>query len=336
MGVKQIAHIADSLVGAGMAPGTPVAMVRWGTTGRQETIEGTLGTITRVAEAGEFKPPAIIVIGDVVKLRKQLGWFEKRPLLGQRIVVTRARSQAAPLVEGLAALGTDVIELPMIRTQAPTDRAPLIDAITELNSYQWLVFTSANGVDWFFEHFFKAFDDLRDLGGARIAAVGPATADRLRALHLKVDVMPERHTGADVAQAIKDFESIENLNMCLLRAARATPELPGELEAAGAIVDDIAVYETVAETEDRLGMANAFKESGADWLTFTSPSTVEHFDQRFDLKELRRRFPEMRVASIGPETTRALEALGVEDSVAAKEHTIEGLIVAIEKAVRKR
>jgi uroporphyrinogen III methyltransferase/synthase len=257
-------------------------------------------------------------------------------LLGQRIVVTRARSQAAPLVEGLAALGTDVIELPMIRTQAPTDRAPLIDAITELNSYQWLVFTSANGVDWFFEHFFKAFDDLRDLGGARIAAVGPATADRLRALHLKVDVMPERHTGADVAQAIKDFESIENLNMCLLRAARATPELPGELEAAGAIVDDIAVYETVAETEDRLGMANAFKESGADWLTFTSPSTVEHFDQRFDLKELRRRFPEMRVASIGPETTRALEALGVEDSVAAKEHTIEGLIVAIEKAVRKR
>lgn len=336
MGVKQIAHIADALVQAGMNKKTPVAIIRWGTTGRQETIEGTLATIAATAEARAFKPPAIIVIGDVVKLRSQLGWFEKRPLLGQRIVVTRARTQAAELSDQLLELGADVLELPMIRTRAPAERETLVDAITELNSYQWLVFTSANGVDWFFEHFFRAFDDLRDLGGARIAAVGPATAERLKRLHLKVEVMPTKHTGADVARAINDFESIENLNICLLRAAKATPDLPKELEAAGAIVDDIPVYETIAETEDRLGMVAQFQETGADWLTFTSPSTVEHFHARFDLPALLKKFPATRIASIGPETTRALGALHVPPALEARDHTCAGLIAELKKAVRKK
>jgi uroporphyrinogen III methyltransferase / synthase len=335
MGVKQLGHIAGSLVKAGMNPKTPVALVRWGTTGRQQTLEGTLATIAAAAEKADFKPPAIIVIGEVVKLRGQLGWFEKRPLLGQRIVVTRARTQATELTEQLAEAGAEVIELPMIRTTAPTNRDALVDAITELNSYQWLVFTSANGVDWFFEHFFKAFEDLRDLGGARIAAVGPATAERLKSLRLKVDVMPKKYTGAAVARAINDFESIENLNICLLRAAKATPELPKELEAAGAIVDDIPVYETVAETNDRLGVTAQFEEQGADWLTFTSASTVEHFHARFDLPALLKKFPGMRVASIGPETTKALEVLHTPPTVEAADHTCEGLVAALKKATRK-
>lgn len=335
MGVKQIAHIADSLVQAGMSKQTPVAMVRWGTTGRQETIEGTLANIAATAEKQAFKPPAIIVIGDVVRLRGQLGWFEKRPLLGQSIVVTRARSQAAELTTPLLALGAEVLELPMIRTRVPTNREALVDAITELNSYQWLVFTSANGVDWFFEHFFRAFDDLRDLGGARIAAVGPATAERLKRLHLKVDVMPAKHTAAEVARAINEFESIENLNICLLRAAKATADLPRELVAAGAIVDDIPVYETIAETEDRLGVVAQFQESGADWLTFTSASTVEHFHARFDLPAMLKTFPTTRIASIGPETSRALEGLGVPPTIEAREHTCAGLVAELKKAVRK-
>lgn len=336
MGVKQLAHIADSLVQAGMNPKTPVALVRWGTTGRQETIEGTLAGIAAAAEKREFKPPAIIVVGEVVQLRKQLGWFEKLPLLGQRVVVTRARRQAAELTDPLLALGADVIELPMIRTQPSANREALIDALAGLNSYQWLVFTSANGVDWFFAQFFKAFDDLRDLGGARIAAVGPATAERLRQLHLKVDVMPARHTAAEVARAINEFESVENLNVCLLRAARATPDLPRELSAAGAIVDDIPVYETVAETDDRLGSAAQFVESGADWITFTSPSTVEGFHARFDLPAVLKKFPGLGIVSIGPETNRALEAAGATRTWEAAEHTCAGLVAELKKRARGR
>lgn len=331
MGVKQIAHIAESLMKAGMKSNTPVAMVRWGTTGRQKTIEGTLQNIAQVAEESDFKPPAIIVIGEVVKLRGQLSWFEKSPLLGQRIVVTRARSQNAELTGKLSALGAEVLELPLIRTTAPTNRDALVDAIAELNSYQWLVFTSANGVDWFFEQFFRAFDDLRDIGGVRIAAVGPATAAKLQALHLKVDVIPKKHTAAEVARAINDYESVENLNICLLRAAKATPDLPQELQAAGAIVDDIPVYETVAETEDRLGHAAHFEEHGADWLTFTAASTVEFFHARFDLPKLLQKQPQLRIATIGPETSKALAVLGLEPAVEADDHTADGLVDAIRR-----
>ncbi|HAV62680.1 MAG TPA: uroporphyrinogen-III C-methyltransferase [Verrucomicrobiales bacterium] len=336
MGVKQIAQIADSLVGAGMAKKTPVAMIRWGTTGRQETITGTLANIAAVCEKSEFKPPAIIVIGEVVRLRDQLNWFEKRPLLGQRIVVTRAREQAGSLVEPFSRLGAEVLELPMIRTVAPADHESLIDAIAGLNAYQWLVFTSANGVDWFFRHFFKAFEDVRDIGGARIAAVGPATAARLRSYHLKVDVMPEKFAGAEVARAINDYESIENLSICLLRAEKAGAELPRELEAAGGIVDDIPVYRTVAEEEDRTGAGAQLCEHGAEWITFTSPSTVEHFHARFDLPGLLKKFPGLRIASIGPETTKALSTLKIEAAAEAREHTNEGLVAALSRAARRR
>lgn len=336
MGVKQIAHIADSLVKAGMPSTTPVAMVRWGTTGRQVTIEGTLKNIAKVAEDSDFKPPAIIVIGDVVGLRKQLSWFEKNPLLGQRIVVTRARSQNAELSDKLTALGAEVLEIPMIRTTAPTNRDALVDAIAGLNSYQWLVFTSANGVDWFFEHFFRAFDDLRDIGGVRIAAVGPATAARLKALHLKVDVMPEKHTAVEVARAINDYESVENLSICLLRAAKATPDLPNELQEAGAIVDDIPVYETIAETDDRLGHGAHFKEHGANWITFTSASTVEHFHARFGLPKIMQKHSDLRIASIGPETSKALALLGIEPTVEADDHTAQGLVDAIARRLVRR
>lgn len=335
MGVRQIRHIADSLVAAGKAKKTPVAMIRWGTTGKQETIEGTLATIANVSEKADFKPPAMIIIGDVVKLRGKLKWFEKRPLLGQRIVVTRPRKQTAGTTRAFEELGADVLEIPVIRTAPAEERMALLDCLMELNSYQWLVFTSANGVDMFFEQFFKAFPDLRDLGGARIAAVGPATAERLAALHLKVDVQPKTHTAVAVARAINDFECIENLNICLFRAEKANPDLPKELEAAGGIVDDIPIYQTVAESVDRTGAGEQLLEHGAEWLTFTSGSTVEHFHARFDLPKLLKTFPKMRVASIGPETTNALKTLKISPQVEASPHTAEGLVEGIKKAVRK-
>jgi uroporphyrinogen III methyltransferase/synthase len=264
-----------------------------------------------------------------VKLRKKLNWFEARPLFGQRIVVTRTREQASELTHRLQEQGAEVLEIPTIRIVPTTRKQEIVDALLELNAYDWLVFTSPNGVTAFFELFFRRFDDMRDLGGARIAAVGPATAARLRELHLKVDLMPEEALASKIAGAFEKFESIENLKICLLRAEVANSDLPKELESLGAIVDDIACYKTVPETEDLTGAATKLLESGADWITFTSSSTVEHFHNRFDLPKLLKQFPQIKLATIGPETSKGLGILGLTASVEAKEHTIEGLVKAL-------
>jgi uroporphyrinogen III methyltransferase/synthase len=170
---------------------------------------------------------------------------------------------------------------------------------------------------------------MRDLGGARIAAVGPATANKLKEYHLQVDLMPEEAIGIKIAAAFQKFESIENLKICLLRAEVANPDLPRALESLGAIVDDVACYRTEPNTEDPAGTAAKMLEQGADWITFTSGSTVENFHARFDLPKLVERYSQMRLASIGPETSKALAALGLKPAVEAKEHTIDGLVKAI-------
>jgi uroporphyrinogen III methyltransferase/synthase len=331
MGVSRIREIASQLVANGLPATTPIAMVRWGTTGRQQSIEGTLATIADVVEKSKFTAPAVTIIGDVVTLRKKLNWFEQRPLFGKRIVVTRTREQASQLLHQLTELGADVLEIPTIKI-VPTDRhSDLADALLELNSYDWLVFTSPNGVTMFFDAFFKAFEDLRDIGGVRIAAVGPATAAKLKELHLKVDLMPEEYVTAKIAKAFTKFESIENLKVLLLRAEVANPDLPKELETLGAIVDDIACYRTVPETADINEAAARLLESGADWITFTSSSTVDNFHARFDLPALLKKFPGIKLASIGPETTKSLAALGLRPAVEAKPHTIDGLVKVIAK-----
>lgn len=332
MGVERIGRIAEQLIENGMAGDTPVAMVRWGTTGRQRTIEGTLKTIAAVVAKTNFKAPAVTVIGGVVTLRKQLNWAEKRPLFGRRIVVTRTRQQASQLSQQLLELGGEVLEIPTIRIEPAEDRQMIVDALMELNSYNWLVFTSPNGVDSFFDLFFKAFPDLRDLGGVRIAAVGPATAAKLKSLHLTVDVMPKKYLASEVAKAINEYESVENLKMLLMRAEVANRELPDELESLGAIVDDVACYRTVMETDDRTGAAEDFRANGADWITFTSSSTVENFHARFDLPAMVAQFPNLRLASIGPETSKAIKALGLKCDIEAAEHTIAGLVTALETA----
>ncbi len=329
MGVTRIREIASELLKNGLSPKTPVAMVRWGTTGRQQAVEGTLATIPDAVEKAGLKPPALTVIGDVVKLRGKLNWYEKRPLFGQRIVVTRTREQASELTRRLTELSAEVLEIPTIRI-APTDRhQDLADALLELNSYDWIVFTSPNGVTMFFETFFKAFEDMRDLGGMRIAAVGPSTAAKLKELHLKVDLMPEEYVTAKIARAFADYESIENLKILLMRAEVANPDLPKELESMGAIVDDVACYKTVPETEDRTGAVAKLLEEGADWVTFTSSSTVENFHARFDLPALAKKFPRVKLASIGPETTKTLAGLGLKPAAEAKPHTIDGLVKAV-------
>jgi uroporphyrinogen III methyltransferase/synthase len=326
MGTDRIGEIAKTLVANGMNPATPIAMVRWGTTGQQHSIEGTLATIANVATKEKITPPTVAVIGEVVKLRGKLNWFEHRPLFGQRVVVTRTREQAGALTGKLHDLGAEVLEVPTIKLDAPTRRQDLVDALLELNSYDWLVFTSPNGVTTFFEYFFRQFHDMRDIGGARIAAVGPVTANKLKELHLQVDLMPDEALAANIAEAFSEFESIENLKICLLRAEVANSELPKALEAMGAIVDDIACYKTVPETEDVTGAGARLQESGADWITFTSGSTVEQFHARFDLPALVKKFPNMNLASIGPETSKALAELKLKPAIEAKDHTIDGLV----------
>jgi uroporphyrinogen III methyltransferase / synthase len=329
MGTDRIGQIAQTLVGHGMQADTPIAMVRWGTTGKQRSIEGTLATIAEVAAKAEIGPPTVAVIGEVVKLRSKLNWFERRPLFGQRIVVTRTRDQAGQLTHRLTELGASVLEVPTIRIEAPTRRQDLVEALLELNSYDWLIFTSPNGVTAFFDYFFRQFHDMRDIGGVRIAAVGPATAKKLKELHLQVDLMPDEALAASIAEAFSEYESVENLKICLLRAEVANRELPAALEAMGAIVDDIAVYRTVAEEADPGGNAATLTERGADWITFTSASTVDHFHARFDLPALTKKFPGLKLASIGPETSKALSALQLKPTVEARVHTIDGLVDAL-------
>jgi uroporphyrinogen III methyltransferase/synthase len=347
MGTDNLEDWTKSLIAQGMPAGTPVAIIQWGTLGRQKSAAGTLATIAVLAAKEKIVPPALTIVGDVVKLREKLNWAENRPLSGKRIVVTRPLGRDAvsasqhfrdggtpSLPNRLAELGADVLEVPTIKITAPADRQGIIDALLELNAYDWLVFTSANGVTAFFDLFFKRFQDLRDLGGARIAAVGPATAGKLRELHLQVDLTPAAATAQKLAEAFEKYQSVENVKMCLLRAEVANRELPEALEELGAIVDDIAVYKTVAETEDRAGAGERLLESGADWVTFTSASTVEHFHARFNLPKLLKIFPQMKLASIGPETSKAIRALKLEPALEAKEHTTDGLIAGLLKAVK--
>ncbi len=332
MGTEKLAEWSKALIAAGMAAATPAAIVQWGTRGKQKSVAGMLATIAALAKEKNLSPPALVILGDVVKLRDKLNWFENRPLLGKRIVVTRARDQAAELSQKLSGLGADVLEIPAIKRVPPANHQDVVDAMLALNSYDWLVFTSVNGVTAFFDLFFKHFKDLRDIGGAKIAAVGPATAARLREMHLQVDAMPEEFTGKKIAEALDKHASIENCKICLLRADGANPDLPQALEEFGAITDDIAIYKTVAETENFGGTADDFLKQGADWITFTSGSTVQFFNARFDLPKLLKQFPQMKLASIGPETTKIIRSLGLEPKIEAKEHTCDGLAAELVRA----
>ena len=332
MGIDQLADWSKSLIAHGTAKETPAAVIHRGTTGRQKTVVGTLANIAALAAKEKILPPAITIVGDVVKLRGKLNWFEQKPLFGKSIVVTRRAEQASDFTQRLNELGADVLEVPTIKITEPLEKMAIVDALMEINSYEWFIFTSANGVTAFFDMFFKRFQDLRDLGGARIAAVGPKTAAKLRELHLQVDLMPEEYVGKKIAAAFQKFQNIENVKMALFRAEAANRDLPDALQEEGAIVDDIAVYRTIAETEDRTGAAARLAETGADWVTFTSSSTVEHFHARFDLPKLLKKFPQLKLASIGPETSKAIVALGLKPTLEAKEHTTDGLIAAILKA----
>jgi uroporphyrinogen III methyltransferase/synthase len=329
MAEDYLPQIVQELTAHGKAPQTPAALICQGTHASQQTIQGALGTLVSLAAKAQSKSPAILVIGDAVLLREKLQWLEHRPLFGQRIVVTRAREQSDVLANPLRERGADVLEIPVIKIVAPKKKDPIKEAIQSLNSYDWLVFTSPNGASEFFKLFFQLHQDLRDIGGVRIAAVGPATARKVMEYRLQVDAMPEDYVSKNIIDAIGQIQSIENLRILLLRAEVANPELPKALEDMGGIVDDVACYQTVAEKEDPQGSSARLLEDGADWITFTSGSTVEHFHARFDLPKLLARFPSIKLASIGPETTKALTTLNLKADFEASPHTVESLAAGL-------
>jgi uroporphyrinogen III methyltransferase/synthase len=324
MGVQRLGSITSEMMKQGVRGDLPVALIRWATTGRQETLTGTLADIAQKAVANDFAAPAVAVFGEVVALRGKLNWYEKRPLLGKRIVVTRTRKQASVLSSKLRALGAHVIELPTIRVEPPTDLREFGALVQDAHIYDWIVFTSANGVDAFFDIFFKLYDDAREIGGARIAAIGPATAQRVKDFHLHVDLQPKEFVAEEVVEEFKKQGSIENLKVLLVRAEKARDVLPKELSALGAIVDEGFAYRTVPETRDTSGARRQLAKDGADLITFTSSSTVENF------LALGLPWPKgMRVASIGPVTSRTARDNGLTIDVEAKRHDIDGLVDAI-------
>jgi uroporphyrinogen III methyltransferase/synthase len=315
----------------GMRKDLPVALIRRATTGGQETLVGTLDNIAERVTAEGFTAPAIAVFGDVVSLRDELNWFEDRPLSGKRIVVTRTRTQAGVLTEQLRDLGADVIELPTIRIEPPTDLRAFAELVQDAHAYDWIVFTSPNGVNAFFELFYKLYEDAREIGGARIAAIGPATAQRIKDFRVHVDLQPEEFVAESLVREFRKEGGIENLRVLIARAEQARDLLPKELSALGAIVDEGFAYRTVPETRDDIGARRRLLEEGADLITFTSSSTVENF------LALGLPWPaKMQVASIGPITSKTARDRGLEVSVEARRHDIPGLVEAIRKFFSER
>lgn len=331
MGVEHLGSITAEMLKHGVRGDLPVALVRSATTGQQETITGTLQDIAEKAVARDFQAPAVAVFGEVVALRASLNWYEKRPLLGKRIVVTRTRKQASVLSNKLRALGAHVIELPTIRIEPPSNLREFAELVQDAHAYEWIVFTSANGVEAFFDIFFKLYDDAREIGGARIAAIGPATAQRVKDFHLHVDLQPDEFVAEAVLREFKKRGSIENFRILLVRAEKGRDALPKELSAMGAIVDEAIAYRTVPETRDTSGARRQLAQDGADLITFTSSSTVENF------LALRLPWPKgMRIASIGPITSKTVRDHGLKVDVEARRHDIDGLVQAIRELLRKR
>ncbi|MBV9617737.1 MAG: uroporphyrinogen-III C-methyltransferase [Verrucomicrobia bacterium] len=326
MGVERLESITREMIAKGVRPDLAAALIRWATTGRQQTLTGTVENIAGRALAADFEAPAVAVFGDVVGLRKDLNWYEQRPLFGKRIVVTRTRKQAGALTSQLCALGADVIELPTIRIEPPSDLREFGELVQDAHAYDWIIFTSPNGVDAFFDMFFKLYDDAREIGGAKIAVIGAATAQRIRDFHLHVDLQPDEFVAEAIIREFQRQGGVENLRILLARAEKARDVLPRELSKLGAIVDEAFAYRTVPETRDITGARRRFVEEGADLIAFTSSSTVENF------LALRLAWPKgIRVASIGPITSKTARDNGLKIDIEARRHDIEGLVEAIQK-----
>ena len=306
MGVRALPKIVAALLARGDSAQTPVALVRWGTTEQQEVVTGTLETIEREVEKAQLKPPALIIIGDVVNVREQMRWFDNRPLWGSTVIVTRAREQASGLVSGLRERGARVIQCPTIRVESLEDYAALDGVLEALNGFDWLVFTSTNGVEHFWARLEAKNRDARALGASQIAAIGPATVDALQMHGIVPDFVPESSISESVAEGLI-ARGVAGKNVLIARAREGREVLEQMLREAGAEVVIAPCYRTVPD-HSQAELARAELEAGrVDWVTFTSSSTVQNFVDAIGADLITRTRDRFRVACIGPVTAKSAE-----------------------------
>lgn len=328
MGMSRLRETLVALMAAGQGGDVPAAAVQWAATGRQRSVRATVATLADAVEKEGISSPAVVVMGEVVSLAPELDWRSRLPLAGCRIVVTRTREQAGELSAALAAKGADVVELPTIRITDPTDRKDFAAAVVDSPHYDWLVFSSPNGVKRFFQAFFAVYEDIREIGGARLAAVGAGTAAELKKYGLMVDVMPKKAVAeeliAEFDRKADEFGGVANSTMLWVHSEQGRRVIYDELMKRQAIVDECIAYNTVPETEDVNGARARLQNEGADIITFTSSSTVKNF------MALGIPLPKgCRIASIGPVTTATLKEYGLTPDIEAETHTIPSLVQAI-------
>jgi uroporphyrinogen III methyltransferase/synthase len=321
MGVKRLPANATALIAAGRDGDEPAAAIERGTMAGQRTVVATLATLAEAVEREGIGAPALIVVGPVVERREELAWLERRPLHGRRVVVTRARAQASGLAATLRGLGAEVVELPAIRIEPRIESDEAQRAVASISEYALVCLTSPNGVRLLFEALSAAGLDARALAGATVAAIGPGTARELARHGIDADVVPERFVAEALVEALAGAE-VSGKRVLVARAEEARDVLPDALRERGAEVDVVALYETVREEPAPKAIEAA---QGADYVTFTSSSTVRNLTEA-----LGDRFPRAaRVVSIGPVTSEAARDAGLEVHVEAERHDVEGLIAAL-------
>ena len=329
MGVGQLPRITSELKEGGMAGATPIAIVEWATLNRQRSVYGTLDTIVEDLEASGLGAPAMIIIGEVVTHRAKTEWFEGRPLFGKRIVVTRAREQAVQLTQMLTEQGAEVIELPFISVEQHFDGQRVSEVLAGIAVYEWIIFTSANGVKNFFELFYKAYDDIRCLGPMRIAAVGAATAREIEKHKLKVDLIPKQANADTLAEELIENEGVESVQLLIVTGNQNRECLVERLESdeGRAIVDTLPLYRTRKTDLSQEPSAERFRKEGADAVLFTSSSTAKSFVEQHESLKLEPGARKPAFGSIGPLTTKTLNELKVPVAFEATQASLEHFVV---------
>ncbi len=330
MGIKNLSSITANLIKNGRDPKTPVAVVRWASMPHQRSVVGTLDNIAEIVKKEGIKPPALTIVGEVVTLRDTINWYEKRPLFGKRILITRTREQASELVARLEELGAECLEYATIAIQPPDSWEIFDKALVDLGHYQWILFTSIHAIHAFFGRLYEKNLDARALSGCRIAAVGTVTAECLEKYGIKADLLPEKFTGEGLAAALENV-GIKGTDILLPRALKAREVLPEQLEAAGAGVTVAPVYQNVIpEGYDRKLRAELV-ENGIDMVTFTSSSTVNNFIHMLGVAddEAARLLAGVKIAAIGPITGKTVAEHGLIVDVQPETYTIAAMADAI-------
>ena len=335
MGIGNLEPNMKKLMENGRSPDTPVALIRWGTTPDQETLVGTIADIAGKAKAANLKSPAITVVGGVVSLRDKLRWFDKRPLFGKRVVITRAREQASDFADLLKENGADVIEFPTIEIVPPKKWDDVDKAIKKLSRYHWAIFTSVNGVEYFVERLKKQGKDIRELKGIKICAIGPATAKAIEDLGIKVDLLPKEYRAEAIIEGLGK-KKIKGSRFLLPRALKAREILPEEIKRLGGKVDVVPTYRTIKPKEKTDEIRKMFEEKKIDVVTFTSSSTVENFVGMFKKGEAPGLLNGAIVASIGPITKDTAAKLGIKTDIMPEKYTIPALTEEIVEYFKKQ